>query len=93
MKKILTVLFCLLTFAAVYANGNKKEAKSKDDVNVKIDIRSDGKNEIRINGKAINDKEIEDLVNKYLKNVSIEVNDDSGKKSKKVELSLSIKEK
>ena len=91
MKKILTVIFCTFLFASGYASGNKKAEKSKGDLNLNIQIDKNG--ELHVNGKVIDDKAIEEWVNQNLKNVSIEINNDTDKKHKKVKLSISIKEK
>jgi|GEM_PF-5688459 biopolymer transport protein ExbD len=91
MKKILIILFCTFLFASGYASGSKKTEKSKGELNLNIQIDKNG--ELHVNGKVIDDKAIEDWVNQNLKNVSIEINNDTDKKPKKVKLSISIKEK
>jgi hypothetical protein len=90
MKKLMTVVFCLVTFAYTYASSNKSKAK---DVNIKIDIHTDKNGNVHINGKVNNEKELETLINDCLKNVSIQISDDKSKISKNVEVSLTIKEK
>ena len=92
MKKILTALFCTFLLAtSASASGNKKEEKSKKDLSLNIQIDKNG--ELHVNGKAIEDKAIEEWVNQNLKNISIEINNDKDEKPKKIKLSLSIKEK
>ena len=91
MKSILSVLFCLLTFASAYASGGRKETKSKE--NVKINIHIDKKGAIQIDGSTADEKEIEEWVNKRLHNISIQISDSSRRKTKNIELSLTIKEK
>ena len=92
MKRILTVIFCTFLLASsASASGSKKEEKSKKDLSLNIQIDKNG--ELHVNGKTIDDKAIEEWVNQNLKNVTIEINNDTDKKPKKVKLSLSIKEK
>jgi hypothetical protein len=81
-------MLCLLALDT-YASGNK----NKDDVNIKIDIHTDKKGNVSINGSVKDVKAIEDWVNKCLNDVSVEVNDGGNKKIKNLKLSLSIKEK
>ncbi len=92
MKKILIVTFCLATFASASAAGSKKENKAKD-VKVKIDIHTDKSGNVHIDGKINNEKELEKWLNEALKNVTVQIDDDKGKSSKNVEVSLTIKEK
>ena len=91
MKNILTILFCMLTFASVYASGNKKEKTKKEQLN--LTIHTDKKGNIQINGLVADTKEVEDWINKCLSNISIQINDSSGEKIKNLSLSLTIKEK
>ena len=91
MKNILTILFCMLTFASVYASGNKKEKTKKEQLN--ITIHTDKKGNIQIDGKIADTKEIEDWINQCLSNISLQISDSSGKKQKNLSLSLTIKEK
>jgi biopolymer transport protein ExbD len=80
-----------LTLVSAFASGNKKEKLTKDDLNLNIQIDKAG--ELHINGKNIDDKAIEEWLNTCLKKVSIEINDEQNKKHKKIELSLTVKEK
>ena len=91
MKSILTILICLLTFASVYAGGNKKEEKAKEHVN--LTIHTDPKGNIQIDGTIVDTKEIEQWLNKCLQDVSIQISDSAGRKTKNLSLSLTIKEK
>ena len=95
-KTIIAVLLLAVTFTSVYAAGGKE--KKEKDIKVNIHIDKDGK--CRVNGKNISDKEIEQWVNEHLKNISINIEGDTDdhpapaeKKSKTVEVSLTIKEK
>ena len=91
MKKIIVAAFCLLTFAS-YASGNKKKEESKD-VNIKINIHTDHKGNVKIDGSVKDVEAIEDWLNKCLNDVSVEVNDGDKKKTRKLKISLNIKEK
>jgi len=94
MKKILTAFFCTFLLASsVYASGNKKEERSGQDKNIKmtLEINKDGK--ILINGKVKDGKEVGEWFNECMKDISTELNDLDNKKTKKIEISLSIKEK
>lgn len=88
MKNVLIAMLCLLTLAS-YASGNKKKDESKD-ANIKINIHTDKKGNISIDGTVKDVEAIEDWINKCLNDVSIEVNDGQDKKSK---ISVNIKEK
>ena len=81
----------MFTFVSVYAGGNKRETTKKEQLN--LTIHTDKKGNIQIDGKIADTKEIEDRLNKCLKNISIEVSDSAGRQKKNLSLSLTIKEK
>lgn len=91
MKKIIVAVFCLLTLST-FASGSKKKEESKD-MNIKIDIHTDKKGNVSINGSVKDVQAIEDWVNKCLNDVSVEVNDGDKKKTKNLKISVNIKEK
>ena len=91
MKKIIIAMFCLLALDT-YASGSKKKEESKD-MNIKIDIHTDKKGNVSINGSVKDVQAIKDWVNKCLNDVSVEVNDGDKKKTKNLRISVNIKEK
>jgi hypothetical protein len=99
IKILIAFILCSVTFtSAIAATG--KEPKEKD---IKLNIHIDKNGDVHITGKNISDKDIENWVSDHLTNLNIDIdenavnitsNPDKGKKkSKAVQLSLTIKEK
>ncbi len=90
MKKTIAIICCFSIIASAYAGDGKKE-KSADQIKVTIDVHTDKKGNVTVDLEGA--KDIEDLLNKCLNAVTIEMSEGEGHKSKKYEVSLNIKEK